>query len=131
MSSLFPNETRLTKTTGRLLIYALVNLFACYFIPHFLAWTHYVINGLFIPRRFFYSVTRPNQDMTPLYLLMLFIITAELAGLLVGMLRFNMKYSYLIPGQRSAMTARLITILIEIIVTSLTIKEFWYLLKKL
>jgi hypothetical protein len=127
---LSPEEKKQAKTIERIIIYLVVNVFACYFIPHFLAWAHYVINGLFIPRRFFYSVTRPNQDMTPLYSLMLFIVTAELIGLLIALHRFNTGYSIASSSQRLSLIAWLTTIVVGVVTTSLTIKEFWYLLEK-
>lgn len=116
---------------GWSILYAFVNVFACLFIPYFLFFAHNVFNGLIIPSRFFYSVTRPNQDLTPLYCFLLIIIVIELVAWIIALYSINRWYCRSLLKQKSLSIARITTAIIGIISTVLAVLIFWFLIERL
>ena len=131
MRLLSTEEKRRSRVISLLVIYILANVLACFFIAYFLFYAHNVFNGIIIPRRFFYSVTRPDQDLTPLYSFSLIIITVELIVWLLILHRFNKWYCHSVLNRKTSFIAWLATLCVGLTVSVLTVQSFWFLIKKL
>ena len=71
------------------LAYVILNVTSYFLIPFIIDYLHNVINGLFIPQRFFFENGRPRQNLQPLILAQTTFILIEGVGLLYGLYKLN------------------------------------------
>lgn len=128
-----PKDTNDLKATGQLLgklfLLLVVNVFACYFIPFFLAYAGTYLNGLFMPDFLRWEDGRVRKDLTQFYQVSGLIVILEWLSLLYGLYRINKWYCVFLPYPQSLAMTILATSLASFLVSISVWKWFSYILQ--
>ncbi|AUD02134.1 hypothetical protein CWM47_10060 [Spirosoma pollinicola] len=103
-----------------------VNVFACYFVPFFLAYAHEYLNGFFIPDSLRWENEHIRKELTQFYQVSGFVILVEWLGWLYVLYRYNRWYSSFLPYPQSLATTLLATFITGVLITASSLKWFGY-----
>ena len=114
------------QLVGRLCLLIAVNVFACYFVPFFLAYAHEYLNGLFIPDSLRWEDGHIRKELTQFFRVSGLVIIVEWLGWLYVLYRYNRWYSSFLPYPQSLATTLLATFITGVLITASSLKWFGY-----